>query len=205
MGAVILPLMALYLGLLVWATWYGGHWAAKRGWQGKKRWLGAAIGFLLVYLPVFWDWIPTVVAHKYYCGKEAGSWVYKTPEQWKAENPGVMEILSEDKKLLFSYENFNNGYGEKSIYFLNDHFQWIVIQEDISRFFPIIRREEIIKDARSDEILAQYVNFATGNSVELTIGPPGPLKFWLKNQSCGPQINDKDIFLYKIIIRGVGK
>ncbi len=64
--------------------------AAKHG-RSKWRWgIGA---FLLVYLPIFWDWIPTVAVHQFYCAKDSGFWVCKTLEQWKAENPGVMEGL----------------------------------------------------------------------------------------------------------------
>ena len=98
MGIVILPLMALYLGLLIWASWYGWRWAKRRNYSTGKRVLCAIGGFLIVYLPLMWDWIPTELAHRYYCKKEAGLWIYKTLDQWKAENPGVFETLVVDDK-----------------------------------------------------------------------------------------------------------
>lgn len=59
---------------------------------GRPRLWGMMAGLVMYHL-VFWDLIPTLVAHKYYCATEAGFWVYKTPEQWKLENPGVFETL----------------------------------------------------------------------------------------------------------------
>jgi len=93
-GLAVLVVMVLYLSLLFWATKSGWRWGIKKkGWTGKKRYLGAMIGFLIVYLPVFWDWLPTVALHQYYCSKESGFWIYKTLNQWKDENPGVIENL----------------------------------------------------------------------------------------------------------------
>ena len=54
---LILYLWLLHLGD---ETRAGARGIEKKGWAGKKRYLGAAIGFLIVYLPVFWDWLPTV-------------------------------------------------------------------------------------------------------------------------------------------------
>ena len=79
LGLVVLVVMVLYLWLLVWATRRGWRWGIeKKGWAGHKRWLGAASGFLIVYLPVFWDFLPTVAVHQFYCAKDSGFWVYKT-------------------------------------------------------------------------------------------------------------------------------
>jgi hypothetical protein len=66
--------------------------AAKiRGIAGWKWGLPMAV---LMYHLVFWDLIPTFVTLEYYCMTESGYWVYKTPEQWKVENPGVAETLN---------------------------------------------------------------------------------------------------------------
>lgn len=76
--------------------------ARKRGWSRNKSWLGAMYVFLLVYLPVFWDWIPTVVVHKYYCETEAGFWVYKTvDDRWliyiiSGSVPSCVPVLNSD-------------------------------------------------------------------------------------------------------------
>ena len=107
MGAVILPLMGIYLILLIVGTAYGWRWAKRRGYSTIKRALCAFGGFLIVYLPLMWDWIPTDLAHRYYCKKEAGLWIYKTLDQWKAENPGVFETLvyNKDRPLKVYYDD----------------------------------------------------------------------------------------------------
>ena len=181
MGFVIVVALALYLlismGVIAWAINY-----AKKNGKSAKRWgWGAA---LAMYLLVFWDWIPTVVAHKYYCETQAGFWVYKTPEQWVKENPGVMEGLVANKGAPSRYEEFNDGHGKTNVYLLNDRFNWIVTQQDISSLLPIIRSEQTVKDVQKNEVLARYVDFGAGNSVKNSIGPPGPLKFWMQSKHC---------------------
>ena len=37
---------------------------------------------------------------------------------------------------------------------------------------------------KTSEVIAEYIDFATGNSVKNTIGPPGPMKFWLRSPYC---------------------
>lgn len=92
MGFVILVAMGAYLLLSLGVVVGAISYAKKNGKSIKKWGWGAA---LVMYMIPFWDWIPTVVTHQFYCAKDSGFWVYKTPEQWKAENPGVMETLVE--------------------------------------------------------------------------------------------------------------
>ena len=91
MGLVVFAAIAVYLIVSIAVVAFSARAAKKKG-RSPWRWGGGAA--LVMYLLVFWDYIPTVVAHKYYCEKEAGFWVYKTVEQWKAENPGVAEVLT---------------------------------------------------------------------------------------------------------------
>jgi len=183
-GLIVYGLIGVYLVLLIAVTVWGYRHAAKKGLPRKQRWLWAAGGFLLVYLPVFWDWIPTVVAHQYYCVKDSGFWIYKTLDQWKAENPGVIETLVANKGAPSRYELYDNGHGKLNVYLLNERFNWNVRQKDISGVLPIIRIEQEVKDIKKNELLARYIDFATGNSVKDTVGPPGPLKFWLHSAHC---------------------
>lgn len=194
MGAVILPLMAIYLAFLIWATRRGWLWAKDRGWGIRKRWLGAAFGFLIVYLPVFWDWIPTVVAHKYYCEKEAGFWVYKTVDQWKAENPGVMETLVFNEKRPFKYKG--DDLNHESIDFLNDRINYISKRHRVSEILHVTEQEHQVVDARNNEILARYVTFSYGYPSAIALGSPTGagitgLKFWMTNPHCnnGPELS----------------
>jgi hypothetical protein len=190
MGIVILPLIGLYLLLLVWATRRGWRWAQNCGWQGRKRWLGAAYGFLIVYLPVFWDWIPTVAMHQYYCATEAGFWVYKTPEQWKKENPGVMEGLidsSPQKYPSWPTEVWNG----KKIDSINQRFgllytDHLVNSGERELFLHQWRWRTELLDKKTGDILARYIDFSSGNGF---VGGEPELRFWLHNNHCSDGIN----------------
>lgn len=183
MGIVVLPLMGLYLLISIGMVKWAAGFARKNGWSAK-RW-GWSTALVLWLIP-FWDWIPTVAVHQYYCAAESGFWVYKTPEQWKMENPGVMESLPAPSSngSPMRYERFDNGHGNKDIYLLNDRFNWVVMQQDVSSLLPIIRTEQQVVDSHKTEVLARYVDFGTGNSVKGTVGPPGPLKFWMSSRHC---------------------
>ncbi len=179
LGIIFLSVVLLYLALLVWATRRGWRWGVeKKGWTGRKRWLGAGIGFLMVYLPVFWDWLPTVATHQYYCAKESGFWVYKTVEQWKAENLGVMETLVESP---ISIKHVGNGNDFADTIELNQRFA------HVHRFkgpleFNRWRHEHEVVDTKTHEVLARYVDFST--SQERQQAGWNGWKFWLSSRSC---------------------
>src|SRR5512139_2322074 len=94
MGLVIFAAMGVYLlislGVVMWAI---SH--AKKSGRSVKRWGWGAV--LVMYMIPLWDWVPTVAVHQFYCAKDAGFWVYKTPDQWRVENPGVLETLVANK------------------------------------------------------------------------------------------------------------
>lgn len=191
MGLMILAALAVYLVISVGVV----RWAVRKATRlGKRGWVWGGVAAFAMYNLVFWDLIPTLVMHKYYCATEAGFWIYKTPEQWDAENPGVRESLPEEnaKGSPSSYAEFENGHGIAHTYRLNEYFKWVVSQHDVSMLLPIIRTEEEVKDAKKNEILARYVGFSTGNAVKNTVGPPGPLKFWLSRKQCDGGGSGKD-------------
>lgn len=147
--------------------------------SGRNKWAWGVGVFLLIFLPVFWDWIPTVLMHKYYCSTEAGFWVYKTVDQWKAENPGVMETLVANKgapsKRKGDMKNYTNTY------FLNQRFHWVVKHN--GRFlFNRWRHEQEVVDTKTNEVLARYVDFSTAQE-QRQAGWSG-WKFWLVNEHC---------------------
>lgn len=200
-GLLVLVVGAIYLAVLVFATGAAYRWAARKGLPKSKRMLAAAGGFLVVYLPVFWDHIPTLVMHKYYCEKEAGFWVYKTLELWKTENPGVME------KLIFNNDAPSTRVGDmknySDTYFLNQRFEWIVRKAGPLPF-QRWRWEQAIVDTRTNEVLARYVDFSTGDG--FLSGPQRLYKSWLQNNHCsGGERNDSQMRQFKINLRGTQK
>lgn len=106
--------LAVYLLISV-AVVRGAISYARNNGGSAKRW-GAAI---IMYSIVFWDWIPTVAVHQYYCAKDSGFWVYKTLDQWKAENSRVAETLTAYKGVRPKEERFDDGHGRTDTYFLN--------------------------------------------------------------------------------------
>ncbi|MDD4964459.1 MAG: hypothetical protein PHI11_11140 [Gallionella sp.] len=211
MGLVIFMVMGAYLlisfGVVAWAISY-----AKKSGKGAIRW-GMSAALVMFLIPC-WDWIPTVVVHKYYCEKEAGFWVYKTLEEWKAENPGEIEgLVSYNRNPSgfnvswpFQYELTNDGHTKKIISHINERFDVPSTQQDISDLFPIIREENLLWDKNKNQVIARYVDFGTGNSVKNTVGPPGPLKFWLNNSSCmGGKEKQIDFGIFYIQFKGTEK
>jgi len=174
-GLVVFGLIGIYLLLLIAATVWGYRHAASKGLARKQRWLWAAGGFLLVYLPVFWDWIPTVVVHQYYCATEAGFWLYKTVDQWKKENPGVMETLIYNKNMPY----VQSPYGGATA--LNQRILYVFKYEG-----PLLlnrwKIESEIRDSKTGEIIAREVNFST--SQERRQAGWSGWKFWLDSERC---------------------
>ena len=191
MGLVILGVLVLYLlisvGIVMWAASY-----ARKNKKNAKMWGGGAA--LVMYLLVFWDHIPTVVAHKYYCEAEAGFWIYKTVDEWKAENPGAMETLMANQTPV-SIQN---------AYVLNERFNWVIKQKP---FFPLnhmIREEQQIVDSRTKEILGRYVNYSASHE-RRQAGWTG-WKFWLDSSHCDGGVRDESkLRQFKNKFRGAAK
>ena len=196
MGAVILPLMALYLGLLIWASGYGWRWARRRNYSTAKRAFCAFGGFLIVYLPLMWDWIPTELAHRYYCKKEAGLWIYKTLDQWKAENPGVWETLTVDDKNI-SRDGGSVNY--KDTIRLNQRIDYSITRIKISSLLSIFKKSHQIIDTENEDVLGVYVNLSYGYPGRIALGVlPGDglsgYKFWMVKTYCANNVLNEEIF-----------
>ncbi len=173
MGFVIFIVIGVYLiisfGVVAWAV----NHALDRGKNPAPWALSAA---LVMFLIPCWDWIPTVVAHKYYCEKEAGFWVYKTLDQWKTENPGVIEMLVANKGEPSSRQGDMVNYIDT--YFVNQRINWVVKQNDIAALLSVIRREQEVVDIKDGKILARQIDFGSYDRTW------NGLKFWMSIQHC---------------------
>ena len=164
-------LVAILLGFVI-AILFGVAYAKR---HGKRAWLWAMLAFLVVFLPIFWDWIPTVVAHKYYCATEAGFWIYKTPEQWNKENPGVMEELTTRK--VWQHDFSDDG----DVVHINQRFD-LIYKKEGEFFLHRWKWQQKLVDIRTNEVLVQYVDFSTGNG--FITSQDVPLKFWIQSGYC---------------------
>ena len=151
------------------------RWAVRHAKKHEKNvWLWGGVSAFIMYNLVFWDWIPTVVAHKYYCSTEAGFWVYKTVDQWKAENPGVAETLHSE--ILPSQKT---PYGHMEI--INKRFREEFHKKKIFPL-PTTVTERRVVDVNTNDILAKEI--AVGSNVNPRFDGLQGYKFWLSPKPC---------------------
>ena len=176
MGFVLLIGAPLYLAALAGATASGFYFAKLNDWSPAIRRLSAGVGFLLVFLPVFWDWIPTVWLHSYYCDNNSGLTVNKTLDDWQKENPGVIETLVQPKSPR------QLAAGDRRVYELNQRFRWEV--ESTSKHLGLRETQNRIVDSITGEVLVRLIDYSDGMGKLQTFRD---FKVWLARNSCPAQ------------------
>jgi hypothetical protein len=172
MGLAYLVFFSVYLLVSVAAVRGAIGYARKNG-KSANRWgWGAAI---VMYSLVFWDWLPTVAVHQFYCAKDSGFWVYKTLDQWKAENPGVMEGLHSQ-----ALPSRPTTYGD--VHILDERFVVEFHRKNPFMFLPTTLTEQRLVDVKTDEILAKAV--IVGSYVNPATDGLRGYKFWLGSKPC---------------------
>lgn len=174
LGGPIIPLL-LYIPFSIWVVRRAIRYARENGKRAKRWGWGAAF---VMYSIVFWDWLPTVAVHQFYCAKDSGFWVYKTLDQWKAENPRGLEGLVSNNGLVRKSVGDGQNYTDTS--FLNSRFNWVV-KKTGPFLFNRWRWEQELVDGKTNGVLARYVDFSTGNG---HIGGEPELRFWLHSDHC---------------------
>lgn len=175
MGLVILLFVLAYLAVLIGAPMLAYGLAARRGWQKSRRRLVAVVPFLVIFLPMFWDWLPTIWLHSYYCDKYSGLTVNKTPEQWKQANPGVAETLVRLQKPL------QVGAWPKYSRALNQRLRLDIEAREMALWLR--ESERRVVDEKTGETLARLVDFSTGQSVR-RFDHFRDIKIWMHRESC---------------------
>jgi len=176
---LFLLIAGVYVLLLALGTYVGYRWGKQKSLTSARRWFGALIGFLVVFLPIFWDALPTLAAHRWYCQKEAGVHVYKTIDQWKKENSGSTETI-----VPASGPARITRIGDAVSYDLNSRFRSETRSEP--RSLGIRMRDERIVDAKTGEVVARWLDFNTGIR---NVGARGirsfrDIKFWMDRDYC---------------------
>ena len=171
----VLFFLLIYLAVSIGVVRVAAKWAKKRN---RRPWLWGGLAAFVMYNLVFWDWIPTLVAHKYYCATEAGFWVYKTPEQWKQENPGVFETLTTQRVWPSKRVGGMDKYVSTST--INQRFDYVT-KKNGPFFLNLWRHDQAILDSKSGKVLAQQIDFSTGNG---NIGGEMELRFWIHSNNC---------------------
>lgn len=172
LGLTVLFVIGAYLIISALVVWSASRWAKK---HGRRGWVWGGVVAFAMYNLVFWDLIPTLALHKYYCATEAGFWVYKTPEQWVKENPGVAETLTWKRQT--EYLRPGNRLNER---FVLDH-----KENKKSKLFPVRSMEMIVKDIQTGEILVKAIGISSGYGA-FGVGMEGSWRFWTTYKPCAP-------------------
>lgn len=181
LGLMVLFAFLVYL-LISMLVVIGVARLAKEHGRSPRRWGWAAA--VVMYLLVFWDHLPTLVLHKYYCATRAGFWVYKTPEQWKAENPSVAETLTWRDRSP-SYHNDEVAHG----YHLNERFNW-ERRESKAPLVPVWLSTESVIDTKNGALVAKQVLVWSGYGSIGVGSPEGDwrvIKLWVGAKICNPK------------------
>lgn len=193
-GFIMLAGLLLYLIVSIILILFGASIARE---QGKPGWKGGLLMALIMYLILFWDWIPMRATHKYLCMKQGGFTLSKTLEQWKQENPGVAEMLIPKKSVAPAVE------GNRQRYILNQRFAWDI--HTSKRLFGIRERDERIVDLSTGDVQAQYIDFNSGQNQH----EPKSLrdfKFWLYVDSCEMDAESRgEFYQYESVIEYLGR
>src|SRR5690606_32105074 len=120
----------------------------------KKSFSIATAFFLIMYLIPFWDLIPTLIMHKYYCNTQAGLWIYKTPEEWISENPDSLDLGELKERERVKIEGSSDSWKK---YHVNDRFVYEV-NRSVSVFLSINLEEKIFRDKKVDKPLIRKVD-----------------------------------------------
>jgi hypothetical protein len=194
-GVIFFFFMGIYLTISFFIVRWTSRCARKTG-RGVKRWAFAAA--LAMYLLLFWDHIPTLLLHKYYCATKAGFWVYKTPEQWKTENPGVAQTLTwKSMPPPYTAPNVTDGYR------LNERFAWVIRTVD-TPVLPVSLDYESIIDIKTGETMVKRIIVGSGYGNIMTGGENWKvLKFWVRAELCDP--NGSEFYSYKKAFKQMGR
>lgn len=218
LGLMVLLVIAAYLVISALVVWRAARWAKN---NGRRSWLWGLLAAFVMYNVVFWDLIPTMAAHKYYCSTQAGFWVYKTHEQWVEENPGVMDTLSQGedpdpRKLAKTPLTENTERTGLTQRFFED-----VTRESV--FLSLGKTEEKFYDAEYNQLIARSIQFNLGSD-GATFSSGGTLEqwrqaiafYWLPTKQCSvsdeppidgvsPLYRDYSQFVYGFLKSGEGK
>jgi hypothetical protein len=180
----IIFFLGIYLLISVGVVKAAMAWARR---HQRRVWLWGGLAGFIMYNLVFWDWIPTMVAHKYYCDTQAGFTVFKTPEQWKHENPNLsnesLRPLIEKQKISMPFKSLPSDPTRK-VQMLNPRiYHGLESEAPVLSILPLHKDIYYFSDILNDQRLAQLVSF----SIYYHPNDFGNIKFWMKGNFCGHQ------------------
>ena len=190
LAIAVIFFIIIYFIILLWITFTARRWARNWGFSRVGTFLWTLLAFSLVFLPVFWDWIPSKISYDRLCREEAGVTQYKTLEQWKAENPGAYENLR-----IYTDADREEMYALKAQLFIERNGDKInVLSMTTPRFgtytyrtklpFMITKWTTEFIDEDTKETLIKLIEFDAGPGNVLELGGDS-YKIWLNQPLCG--------------------
>lgn len=201
LGLAVLFVMVIYFVALFFVTRFCYKKAINKGKTRKIAFLFGLLGFSLVFLPVFWDFIPNRVYFNYLCKNDTQLQVYKTFDEWNAESPGVLETLmpfsyAERDEKIKTDPNYRNRTFDGITYevqYANQRilFYWSrPLSQELA--LQVKRTSFLLFDIKNNQVIAKINEISSGPGNVLELGGKG-YKIWL-NDEC--QHNN-----YKLISR----
>jgi hypothetical protein len=166
----------LYLGLVLFVVRVAWKTGRRAGGSWMRGISFAAVGFLLVYLPAFWNLVPLHLLHRSLCRSDAGFKVWIKAHEWASSNRERL-VLLRSADLSKTTESRPVGLGGTRYEF----FGGLIARESrldaTDRFgMRLVRSDDRLLDARSNALLASRVDYS--------LGPPEDVRVWLLRSSC---------------------
>ena len=177
LGLMFIVGIGSVLLLVALALWAAQRISLKAGQSATtaRRWKYGVLAAVL--LAIFWDWLPTWIAYEYY-SRQAGLTVFKTLEQWKAENPGVAQTLEAYGKTPQDLRDdpipLPQGWNRHP---LNARFAYD--EQQLHVFLSVRKWTFQLVDMQTGDVLARFIEASSGNRGGIASGGEGWLKFWL--------------------------
>lgn len=179
-GLVVLAFAAVYFTVMFFAV--RGAWRMGLADGGTwRRAIGfASVAFLAVYLPVFWDLIPTHAVHRYMCAQDAGFTAYVDAKEWRVATADGVEsakrLNRNDREASVSAPNTVEGF-ERTILYGG----LLARDQEFKRVTPwltVVRKQQRITDAREGVLLGAAIDYEAGSRT------PDDMRWWLRTGSC---------------------
>jgi hypothetical protein len=181
-GLIAIIVFGVLLILACWAFIWTYKAKRRKGKSDAVAFGWAIAAVVALSLPITWDAIPSWIAFEYYAHKEAGLTVFKTLDQWKAENPGVAETLEPYKLTVNDKRGASFEIGNAfSRVRLNERFSYDSKSKHL--FLSVALTEHRIVDTKTGDSVLRLVAVASGNSGGFARGGAGWWAPWLIHRS----------------------
>lgn len=158
LGLVVLVVVAVYGALMIGAMLCGWFWGRRKQGSRRKAAAYAGIGFLVVYLPIFWNHLPVLLRHKWLCARDAGFTQYVDPAAWRAEHADEIRRLTAEELRRSERREEPDGFSVSNFYggLLDNRSK---VEKSSFLNVPIFRSEWQLSSAASQQLLAKEVDY----------------------------------------------